>query len=293
MGALISLPLKEANLLRLRLRKLLKEHDDFLRDNKPETIHDLRVASRRLREALGYLENALSPKSHRRLTVAAKKITRTLGPLRETETNMNLIRGWRLEDSIDPVAAELLIHAEGKRFRKNRLKATRKVTSQTVQYCENVLSKLRGSRAAPLTESHVLARRSAEFIHFVWSNGMTDEQLHDLRIKAKKFRYALEVDSRLHARSMGRLITRIRKLQEKLGELHDLFVLGELIRTKRDNWQGPDSQLIPAALSSAYDRVLKEKAKIYPLLFPLYSKVITSLPPELHSFAGTQSAVAG
>lgn len=293
MGAFISLPLKEANLLRLRLGKLLKEHDDFLRDNKPETIHDLRVASRRLREALGYLENALSPKSHRRLTSAAKKITRTLGPLRETETNMHLIRGWREENSIDPLAVELLVHSEEKRFRKNRLKATKRLTSQTVQSCENVLTRLRGSRTTPLTESHVLARRSAEFIHFVWSNGMTDEQLHDLRIKAKKFRYALEIDSRLHARPMGRLIARVRNLQEKLGELHDLFVLGELIRTKRDSWQSADSELIPAALSSAYDRVLKEKARIYPLLFPLYSKVITSLPPELHSFAGTQSAVAG
>lgn len=121
---------------------------------------------------------------------------------------------------------------------------------------------------------------------------MSDVQLHDLRIRAKKLRYALEIDVRLHSRKVGRLIWRVKRLQDQLGTLHDLYVLGELIKRKREKWQTGEVTIIPAALDSALQLTTKEKERIYPLLYPLYSKVVLSLPPELYSFAGKEDVTA-
>ena len=292
MSQLILLPLKEANLLRLRLRRLLKVHHDFLQGTDPEAIHDLRVASRRLREVLGRIQPAMPEKWHARLNEAAKRMTRVLGPIREEETNLKMIREWQKGNGIDPLAAELLIHSEEQKFRKNRLDAVSKLSPKLVPQCGTAFQKIRGSRSLPLTESDSVAERSGVFLGFVWQNTMSDVQLHDLRIRAKKFRYALEIDSRLRSQKLGRLILRIRRLQEKLGLLHDLYVLGELIRQKKEKWQMDEMSLVPTALESAFQLVVKEKAAIYPLLYPLYSRVVTALPLELQSFPGAETVQA-
>jgi CHAD domain-containing protein len=292
MSQFIPLPLKEANLLRLRLRRLLKVHQDFLHETDPEAIHDLRVASRRLREALGYVQTGMPEKWHTRLNDAAKRITRILGPLREEEINLKIVRAWLKQNRIDPLAAELLIHSEEQKFRKNRLEAVSKLSGKTVPQCGTVSQKLRGSRTLPLTESTAVAERSTDFLGFAWQNTMTDEQLHDLRIRAKKLRYALEIDARLHSKKLGHLILRIKRLQHKLGDLHDLYVLGNLIRQKQEKWQMDELSLIPTSLESAYAIVLSEKAKIYPLLYPLYSRIVITLPPELRSFPGAETVQA-
>lgn len=291
MSQYIPLPLKEANLLRLRLRRLLKVHQDFLREADPDAIHDLRVASRRLREVLSYIQKGLPEKWHAKLNNSARSITRILGPLREEETNLKMIRAWLKQDRIDPIAAELLIHSEDQKFRKNRLKAVNKLSNKVVPQCGTASQKLRGSRTLPLSESSTVGERAADFLGFVWQNPMTDEQLHDLRIRSKKLRYALEIEARLHSKRMGHLLLRIKRLQQKLGDLHDLYVLGNLIRQKQEKWQSTELSLIPTSLEAAYAHVLKEKAKIYPLLYPLYSKIVVALPAELRSFPSVEPIV--
>ena len=75
----ILLPLREANLLRKRIRAILAQREPFCKGKGSETIHDLRVASRRLRELLDYLAASMPEtwlnRSHRQ----AAKITKALG----------------------------------------------------------------------------------------------------------------------------------------------------------------------------------------------------------------------
>jgi hypothetical protein len=54
--------------------------------------------------------------------------------------------------------------------------------------------------------------------------------LHAVRIALKKFRYALEVAERLGRFRLAGTMHRLKGLQDLLGELHDLQVLGALTR---------------------------------------------------------------
>jgi CHAD domain-containing protein len=286
------LTIREANLLRMRIRRLLKTHREFLEGGDREAIHDFRVASRRFREVIDYLEPTLTAKWHQRLANAARRITRLLGKPREAEINLHIVRTWRDRNQIDPLAAEFLIKSQQDLFQRKRLKSVKKLSRKSVGLFEDFLSRLKGSRTVLATQSPALASRCADFLGFSWHTIMDDEQLHDLRIRAKKFRYALEIDSRLGHRRVGRLLNRIKRLQDRLGEIHDLYVLSLVIQDKRTKWESVDLQLIPAALESAYNLAVKEKAKIYPLIYPLYSGIVRSLPSDLLAFAASQPVQA-
>ena len=87
MPGIITIPVVEANILRSRLRNLMSLRDEFLSNPQDETIHDFRVASRRAREVLDYLEPTLPKKIHERLMNLARRVTKNLGTARESEVN--------------------------------------------------------------------------------------------------------------------------------------------------------------------------------------------------------------
>lgn len=57
----------------------------------------------------------------------------------------------------------------------------------------------------------------------------TSEQLHDLRISARRLRYCLEFFRSAFGEDLDETITRIKELQEILGTIHDLDVMEQTI----------------------------------------------------------------
>src|SRR5215831_3165605 len=105
----VVLSLREARLVRERTSLLLRLHTELQDESNPDAIHDLRVGSRRMREVLDYLRNSLPEKWYNRLMATSKKITKSLGDLRETEENLKLLSDFRDDAKIDAVSAEILI----------------------------------------------------------------------------------------------------------------------------------------------------------------------------------------
>lgn len=277
MSISIVLPVKEANLLRSRLRHLLRLHDEFILESNQKTIHDFRVSSRRLREVLEYLEPSLPKKWFERSLNLARQITKNLGKAREDEVNLALMTKFQSEKRIDPVAAELLLHTLQVRFKKNHERAHDKLSHKKFDHCEKFLSKIKGSRTLPLTNGSVLRKRQEEFLSFSWDGEMNDERLHDLRIRTKKFRYSFEIYDRLHDRNLGRFVRQIKFLQDILGSIHDLYVLQEMIREEKEAWKDPNLSHIPQALQNAFDKVVTEKIDLYSQVYPRYSRVVEKL----------------
>jgi CHAD domain-containing protein len=278
MSALIFLPIKEANLLRSRLQNMLRLREVYLSHPGEETIHDLRVASRRAREVLDYLQPLLSEKWYERLMWMSRRVTKSMGRLRETEVNLQLLQDWHREKKIDPVAAELLIFFQKQEFEKFNRKGKDKIGSTIFVQMEKFLRKIHGNRSMPSMNSGVLDRRNQEFLSFSWEGVMDDERLHDLRIRTKTFRYAVEIYDRLHDRNLGRFTRRIRNLQDVLGRLHDLYVLVNLIGRHRDSWNETGLTLVPRALERAFEFVNAEKSSLYPRVLPLYTRVLENSP---------------
>ncbi|MCI0412668.1 CHAD domain-containing protein [bacterium] len=281
MADLVVLSVREANLLRKRLQHLLDLRDELLKHPDEETVHDLRVSSRRAREVLDYLEVTLPQNSYRRLRRPAKKITSRLGELRETEVNQKLTEKLQVEELIPPLAAELLVHSLDNRKRKLQQKVNKQMKAGRFTPYEKFLERLKGSRMAIPASQEVLQRRAEDFYNFTLSEQMNDEQLHELRILTKKFRYALEIHNRLRHRGIGHFILRIKRLQELLGEIHDLFVFVNLIQEEARKWNDPRLTLIPEALQNAIQVVTARKVKLYPRVRVLLQKILDNTPEDI------------
>jgi len=281
MPGLIILPIKEANLLRARLRHLISLRGGFLTGESEKAIHDFRVASRRFREALDYLEPLLPPKWHKRSRNLGNEITQTFGPAREAQVSILLLNSWHSENRISPVAAEFLIHLERKRFAKYSRQAGKIISRKSFEIHDKLLVRLKGSRAMPSIGSGILPRRKEEFLSFQWGGNLDDPGLHDLRIRTKKFRYALEIYDRLHQRNLGRFLLRLKGLQQVLGQIHDLYILGEVVRAQQTEWQNSGLQLIPSELQKSYLMIADEKARLSVRVYPLYSRIVMNLPQDL------------
>jgi CHAD domain-containing protein len=236
------------------------------------------VASRRAREVLDYFQPLLNEKWYNRLEWLSRRITKSMGRLRETEVNLGLLETWRHEKKIGSVAAELQIFSQQREFARLNRKARNRIGNSMFSQIERFLSRMHGTYAIQSTDSGVLQRRNQEFLSFSWDGVMDDERLHDLRIRTKTFRYAVEIYDRLHSRNLGHFTRRIRRLQEVLGQIHDLYVLSELIRENRDKWAASGLSIIPRAFADSYEFVVAEKSKLYPQVLPLYSRVLENSP---------------
>lgn len=278
MPGFISLPIKETNLLRSRLQNLMKLRAAYLESPQEETIHDLRVASRRAREVLDYFQQLLTFKWYDRLMSLSRRVTKSMGRLRETEVNLGLLSQWLREDKMNPIASEMLTFSQQQQFERLNAKARNRVGDDSFSQIPKFLSRLHGARLMQAGDSTILERRNQEFLSFSWEGMMDDERLHDLRIRTKTFRYAVEIYDRLHSHNLGHFARRIRNLQDLLGQIHDLYVLAELIRKERDAWDASGLTLIPRAFDDAYKLVISEKAKLYPKVLPLYTRVLENSP---------------
>jgi CHAD domain-containing protein len=281
MAGFITLNIREANLLRKRLQHLLDLRKELLEHPDQETVHDLRVASRRAREVLDYMQNALPPGAYKRMRRPAKNITSRLGELRETEVNLKLSENLRDKQLIPPLAAELLLHSLAKRKRKLQKKMNRQMKPGNFGIYEKFLNKLKASRLQPPAGQEVMSRRAAEFYAFELPSIVHDEQLHELRIHTKKFRYALEIYNRLKNAKLGRFILRLKHLQELLGDIHDLYVFSNLISVEAQNWNAPGLKIIPEALDHAIQVVTQQKEKLYPRARSIYERVLEHTPEEI------------
>jgi CHAD domain-containing protein len=278
MPGIIIIPVIEANILRSRLRRLMSLREEFLGSPHDGTIHDFRVASRRAREVLDYLEPILPKKVHARLMDLARRVTKNLGTARENEVNLEILNRWSDERKLDPIAVELLIHSQKMQFNAQFRKAKKRLSSQKFEYIPKFLSILRGSRTMPATNSGILQRRHQEFLGFGWDTMLDDERLHDLRIRTKKFRYSVEINNRVQKKTLGRFLRKIRNLQDVLGRIHDLYVLTEITSRMIEEWDTESTKIIPSALRFSYDKIIAEKYALYPLVYPRFSRILESSP---------------
>jgi CHAD domain-containing protein len=210
-----------------------------------ESIHDLRVSSRRLREGLA-LFSPCFPKRHlTALRARLKQLTRTLGTIRNTDEALHFftLLGMELKAPAHNAATQL-IHAlqvqreEERAALKKNLKAIQPTAlrvlfdhtcnhpqifhSRDVDPLQPVVDFLKAAiakREAPLRELYPLACDPENFT-----------AQHRLRIAVKRFRYRMEYFSFLTVPGWGyaELYARTKGFHDILGQLHDLDVFAAL-----------------------------------------------------------------
>jgi CHAD domain-containing protein/CYTH domain-containing protein len=206
-----------------------------------EALHDFRVALRRLRSweraFRPYIRDDVSKRLRRRL----RDLARDTGASRDLEVHLAWLREQRrsLGRRQRPGLAWLLAHLhtqkedadavlEGDvdgRFQRLRSRLERALAS----YRETLHVRENGHPAPPTPFAEALAPRVRDagatlLAHLQHVRSMSDEdECHEARIAAKRLRYLLEPIGHL-VPGADDLVTRLKSLQDVLGDLHDAQV---------------------------------------------------------------------
>lgn len=228
----------------LKRWKALAQNADACRLGQDvEALHDLRVASRRLRAVLRVFAERLPGKRRRRAGKALKKMTRLLGSTREwdvhAETLARLHAGTPRE--VERAALEHVLELVDVRRGHERAAMQRELEELHVARLERDVRAIAehvaladGEAGLPALSWQVLqplAREAFEELPRLRERERP-EDLHAMRIACKRLRYALELLEPAFCDGHAKVVTRCKHLQELLGRHHDLHVLEEqLTRT--------------------------------------------------------------
>ena len=219
-----------------------------------EELHDMRVATRRMRSAFDIFSPAFNPKIMKRYLKGLRKIGRVLGQVRDMDVILQngLIYQRKLSEieqpGIDPLLAEwkqvidtermmLIKHlqsVEYERFKEdfNRfLQAGASEQSASDQGNEGI-SKVRDIVPILIYSRYASVRAYETIVPTASIN-----QLHELRIEFKKFRYTLEYFKEILNEIVNKTINEIKQYQDHLGELHDADVACQLVKGFLKKWE--------------------------------------------------------
>ncbi|MGH2409431.1 MAG: CHAD domain-containing protein, partial [Chloroflexota bacterium] len=208
--------------------------------SESEPLHDMRVASRRLRAALEAFRECFPRSDYRPVEKMARALTHGLGAVRDLDVLLAETRRLATKATPEEYAGiELLIaHLEGERAKARP--AMLKVLDELREhgFRHRVLSLARNPRDHGGTlQAH--ARRQAiarladlyGYAHTIHDEAR-DKDLHQMRIAAKHLRYTLEIFRICFGPAIEQRIDDIKTIQDKIGQIHDCDVLVELARSQ-------------------------------------------------------------
>jgi CHAD domain-containing protein len=233
---LASLPVA---LLEPRLSALVAHLPDAL-GGGVRSIHQARVASRRLREVLPVVGIAAGHRRLQRAVRRVRRVTRALGPVRELDVTLQLLGDLADSPSVPAQAVRFARRAVGtERYRRRATMLEgldARAVERTREAVEAVLTKVRNTPDDGAWLATLAARaltRAEALADTIGDVGLLFDpaRLHVVRIAAKKLRYTLELTAEARLAATARLVTTLKESQEQLGRLHDLQVLLVFVRS--------------------------------------------------------------
>lgn len=222
-----------AALVRERGGDFLRLRDEVLRSPDVETVHDLRVASRRLRAAVSLARMLMPGTGLGRLRRRIGRVTREVGQLRNLDEA--LLFFGRLDDrELAPLLKQL--HRRRRTEQRSVSKLLRALpTGRIAVRLEAGTERLSSSAHQPIAAcsladiSHRLFEPIEALLPLAAEAGRSAER-HALRIAIKKWRYFMEITTQLVDSDYALLVDRLKEYQELLGKLNDLQVFGAMLK---------------------------------------------------------------
>jgi CHAD domain-containing protein len=205
-----------------------------------ESIHRIRVSSRRLRNALDVFSFCFSSKKSNKWNSAIHLITQSLGSARDLDVQIDLLNN--LEKGLTDQRHHLGIRRLLLRIGQNRQKQQKKVAKalgnlQRTNALEDIRDEIKDhliqeteikppSQNLYLLSGKIIPQRLKDFLQFKSDLFQPDriQEHHKMRIAAKKLRYSLEIFAPLYSNHLADPLEAATHAQEALGTLHDCDV---------------------------------------------------------------------
>ena len=226
-------PTKLSKLARKRLERFATLFPKVLLRDAPDTIHDLRVASRRLQQALRLVLPSSKSPGARKVMRMPRKVRRAFGACRNLDATLALVEKKlagaataSLRQSWDTVRLWL------EQKRSTELERARKELKRhdLVDFIVRVQEHLEGMDPEPASIGQLGEKAHDAFT--AWKDALESakaepqvKQIHAFRIAGKRLRYRAESLAELGDTALKPLVQGLKALQDDLGDWHDRCVL--------------------------------------------------------------------
>jgi CHAD domain-containing protein len=225
---------------------------------RDKTVHDTRVESRRLCAALEAFRALFPPNPFSFVHGEVRQITRLLGKPRETAVSLDLMRTLADKKKIEPSCRRFLEGRLNSKLQKQVVRLQKKIqridplrilsrldfllsvmapdaadSAQRLGVQPNLpLDLFGGPQSAIFQAAPILKSATSPILEYGVKSlfdAAEDEELHSLRISAKKARYAMEIYSPIWPGGLEECISIARKFQDAAGMYHDWGVFGQYL----------------------------------------------------------------
>jgi CHAD domain-containing protein len=278
----------------------LKYEDAVRADENIEALHDMRVATRQMRAAIRIFGQGFTPGALRFLKSGLKKTAQSLGLVRDLDVFIEKFTAYQREFSPaeraelaplleycqlqrDRARAALLAHLDSKAYKRFKAGAAVFIKEEgegikPIPVNKPIRYQIRHV-VSSLIYSHYEALRGYE----PFLENASVELLHQLRIDAKHFRYAVENFQEILGRESAMVIAEIKQIQNHLGDLNDAEVACQFLENFLNHWKNFRRELVtahtkkPIAITRYFKVQSEEKGHL-----------LATFPESWHQFNSTQ-----
>jgi len=233
----VSAKTKLPKLARKRLVRFVTLFPKALVTDAPETIHDLRVASRRLQQTLRLLQPKSKASVNRKVLRLLRKVRRAFGPCRNLDVSISLIEtklGTTVTASLRQAWDAVKNWLEQKRATEIERGRAELKRHDLTDFITRVQTRIEDVDEEPEDLAHLW--ESARNARAEWQNALVlakedaqIDRIHAFRIAGKRLRYRAESLAELGNPSVKQLIQGLKALQDDLGNWHDHAVLRDFV----------------------------------------------------------------
>jgi CHAD domain-containing protein len=269
----------------------LKRHIAGAMDGHHRGVHQARVASRRLREAVPVLTTGVKGTKKNKALRKIRKLTQSLGLVRELDVTLQVLDEIAARDALPRLALEeVRAHAVGERDVR-RADMDKRLARVNLPKLEKRLAAV--SDALDASDSELwraalgsrMVRRSKALAAAISEAGhmYAAEPLHQVRIAAKKLRYAMELAADAGIKSAAAPLRVVERAQDTLGRLHDFQVLQTHVAAVQS--QPATGRTLPEGGLEIVARALEDECR------HLHARYLASKPKLSEALATTRAVV--
>ncbi len=220
----------------------LLRHQVAAESGEAEPLHQLRVATRRLRATIELFSSVIYASQLKIFRRDLPWIGSLAGGARECDVTAALIAARAtkidpgLKDAIAPMIAAL---EEGRRSEQTRLHelfTSKRYRNLLAKLAHPAIKKVGADRRLGIVAAQLVrpASRGAALV------------FHKLRVRLKRLRYELEMIAPLGAKRHRKTLRRLEKLQELLGSYHDITVASAWLLAYAETSAAPPKTMLAA-----------------------------------------------
>jgi len=260
--------------VRLHLRAFARQ-EQAARSGDIEGVHELRVATRRLRAALRFFAPVLPERFVENVRREIQWLAATIGAVRDLDVLGQVVaaRAPRLDPDVRSALGPVAIYIHDRRAAAHAALVAaldsarcRRLLDRLAEFSESMpprrsqepLGAVAPTLLRPLLRALLSAGRRI-------GDNPTAEALHRLRVRGKRLRYALETLRGLGGKSVDKMLRRLVALQDVLGDHQDAVTAMERLRAYAETADVPPATVLAVgALVEGFVRRARKLRRRFP-----------------------------